>query len=235
MRELSTPLYRVRLAQDDADLHRAQALRQRAFRGLLGRDSDRFDATASHILVQDRAGQVLATFRFAVFDAGDDLHGSYAASFYDLRNFAAQQGHKAEVGRFCLHPDVQDPDVLRLAFAALARLTTEQSLAHIFGCSSLPGADPAPHAASLAWLHDTALGPPDLCPSPIAPQALPMAGKPGDDAGLPALLRFYLGLGAWVADHAMLDHDLDTLHVFTALDLTRLTPTAAKMLQHLAR
>ena len=36
---------------------------------------------------------------------------------------------------------------------------------------------------------------------------------------LPPLLKFYLRLGGKVSDHAVIDKDLDTLHVFTYLDL----------------
>ena len=36
---------------------------------------------------------------------------------------------------------------------------------------------------------------------------------------LPPLLKFYLRLGGRVSDHAVIDRDLDTLHVFTYLDL----------------
>ena len=37
--------------------------------------------------------------------------------------------------------------------------------------------------------------------------------------GLPPLLKFYLRLGGKVSDHAVIDRDLDTLHVFTYVDL----------------
>ena len=36
---------------------------------------------------------------------------------------------------------------------------------------------------------------------------------------LPPLLKFYLRLGGKVSDHAVIDRDLDTLHVFTYVDL----------------
>ena len=40
-----------------------------------------------------------------------------------------------------------------------------------------------------------------------------------DNNFLPPLLKFYLRLGGKVSDHAVIDRDLDTLHVFTYLDL----------------
>lgn len=233
MRELLTPRYRARLAAGAQDVARAQGLRALAFRRAGQSDADRFDSRADHLLVETHAGEVLATFRIATFNAGDDLGQSYAAQFYDLTAFASQSGCKAEVGRFCLHPLSHDPDLVRLCWAALARLALGQRVDHVFGCTSLPGADAQTHAPALAWLAQTALGPVEVRPRPRA-QALAMAGKAADAKGVPDLLRFYLAMGGWVADHALIDRDLDTVHVFTALDLTELTPARAKRLRALA-
>jgi len=32
-------------------------------------------------------------------------------------------------------------------------------------------------------------------------------------------LRTYLGMGGWVSDHAVIDRDLGTLHVFTGVEV----------------
>jgi L-ornithine Nalpha-acyltransferase len=54
-------------------------------------------------------------------------------------------------------------------------------------------------------------------------------------AQTPRLLRTYLMMGGWVSDHAVLDHDLDTLHVFTALDIAAIPPARARALRAVAR
>jgi putative hemolysin len=36
---------------------------------------------------------------------------------------------------------------------------------------------------------------------------------------MPPLLRSYLAMGGWVSDHAVVDRDLGTLHVFTGLEV----------------
>ena len=237
MRDLLTPLYRARLAAGAQDVARAQDLRGLAFRRGLHSDADAYDLRADHLLVETLAGESLATFRIAVFDATDDLRHSYAAQFYDLTRFAAQPGRKAEVGRFCLHPLAEDPDLVRLCWAALARLTFDRNVAHLFGCTSLAGADAQIHAPALAWLAQTALGPASLRPQPrggAVAMTGGMAGPAPDAKGVPPLLRFYLTLGGWVADHAQIDRDLDTVHVFTALSLTDLTPARAKRLRAVA-
>jgi putative hemolysin len=234
MRDLQTPLYRARLALGAQDVAQAQSLRQLAFRGKSGLDYDPFDATARQVLVETHAGEVLATFRLLDFDQGDDLAKSYAAQFYDLGRFAAQNGKKAEVGRLCLHPKARDPDLVRICWASLARLALGQGVQHLFGCSSFAKASPDVHAPALGWLSQNALGPVDLRPATLHPDSLPLTQGVADEKGLPALLRFYLGLGGWVADHAIIDRDLDTLHIFTALDLCVLPPARAKWLLAMA-
>ncbi len=235
MRELLTSRYRARLAGSAQDLQAAQALRQLAFRYLgAGLDADEFDDGASHLLIETLEGQAVATFRIATFADGDALSIAYAAQFYDLRAYAAQSGRKAELGRFCLHPAARDAGLLRLCWAALVRIVTGQGVDHLFGCSSFLGADPNQHRAALAWLGQNACGPADFIPSARTRAAIPLAGQKASAQGLPALLRFYLSLGGWVADHAMIDADLDTVHVFTALNIRALPPSVAKRLLAMA-
>ena len=53
-------------------------------------------------------------------------------------------------------------------------------------------------------------------------------------AALPPLLRFYLSLGGWVSDHAVIDPQLDTLHVFTCVELARMPKARRESLRALA-
>ena len=38
---------------------------------------------------------------------------------------------------------------------------------------------------------------------------------------MPPLLRSYLALGGWVSDHAVVDPGLQTMHVFTGVEIGR--------------
>lgn len=234
MIDVTTARHRARLAIGPQDMARAQSLRHLAFRGGPGLDCDPFDDAACQILVESQAGEVLATFRFRLFPQGADLDNSYVAQFYDLSAFAAQAGPKAEVGRLCLHPDATDPEVLRLTWAALARLCLGQGVRHLFGCSSFSGAAPLRHGAALAWLNHHALGPDPFRPRPKAGAGISIGGPNPDPKDLPQLLRFYLQMGAWVADHAMIDPDLDTVFVFVALDVSTIPKARTKALRALA-
>ena len=225
--------YRVRLARDDADVDRCQSLRWQAFRATdavdaPGRDCDAFDPVCRHMLIEEAAGgRLVGCFRFMILADGRDLGQSYATQFYDLSRLAAYPGRMMEVGRFCLHPDVHDPDVLRIAWGAVTRIVAAERIALLFGCSSFRGTDAAAHLDAFALLKDRHIGPRRWLPKAKAPRvfryARRLAGRTPDPArgrkGLPPLLRTYLRMGGWVSDHAVVDADLGTLHVFTGLEV----------------
>ena len=53
-------------------------------------------------------------------------------------------------------------------------------------------------------------------------------------AAMPPLLRTYLMMGGWVSDHAVLDRKLDTMHVFTGVEIAAIPPARARALRALA-
>ena len=50
---------------------------------------------------------------------------------------------------------------------------------------------------------------------------------------MPPLLRSYLRMGGWVGDHAVVDGDLDTLHVFTGLEVGAIPAARVRRLRSL--
>ncbi|MGR3710973.1 MAG: ornithine-acyl-ACP acyltransferase, partial [Alterinioella nitratireducens] len=53
-------------------------------------------------------------------------------------------------------------------------------------------------------------------------------------ARMPSLLRSYLMMGGRVSDHAVIDCDLGTLHVFTGLEIAAIPPARATRLRQIA-
>jgi putative hemolysin len=51
---------------------------------------------------------------------------------------------------------------------------------------------------------------------------------------MPPLLRTYLAMGGWVSDHAVVDRDLGTMHVFTGVEIGKVPPARARLLRALA-
>lgn len=233
MQEFTKGRYRVRLAAGAADVTAAQRLRHRAFRGGEGVDADRFDAYCRHVMVED-GGRLLATCRIQRTHGAEGLAQSYSAQFYDLNGFLTIGGPFLEIGRFCVAPDVPEAaDVLRLIWAALTRIVDGEGVAVMFGCSSFPGCNPAAHAGALSLLASRHLGPPQVRPVARAGEVWRLRATDGAalPAGIPPLLRTYLLMGGWVGEDAVIDRDLDTLHVFTAVRIADIPPARARLLR----
>lgn len=239
--------YRARLAEGTADIEQAQALRHRSFlllRGIAageGRDTDAFDARCQHVLIEEIAsGTLVGCYRLLHLPEAARIGESYSAQFYDLTALAAYPGPVLELGRFCLHPDWHDPDILRLAWGAMTRLVDAGGVRLLIGCSSFAGCDGAVHADALALLCGH-LAPPEWAPRRRAAHIYDFGAADvlGHDAqrglqAMPSLLRTYLGMGGWVSDHAVIDAALDTLHVFTAVEIDRIPPARARLLRLIA-
>lgn len=234
MLPLRRGLYRAWTAADADDIARALELRARCFRGGMGSDADAHDPVCQHLLIEE-AGQpgLAACLRWRWFDDGGGLSDSYAAQFYDLSPLASYNQPLIEIGRFCTEPASRDPDLLRLAFGCIARLVDEGQVGMLFGCSSFDGADPALHRLALTRLAGF-VAPPARRPLRLATDVAPIIAGPPTDAALPPLLQTYLAMGGWVSDHAVVDHALNTMHVFTGVEIATIPPTRARLLRALA-
>ncbi len=228
----------ARLARSDADIARAQALRHEAFFGRPGLDTDGFDSICGHMLIEDETGALLACYRLLACPASE-IGQSYSAQFYDLTRLAAYPGRCLELGRFCARPGLPDPDLLRLAFGAMARLVDGYDIALLFGCASFAGAEPAGHDTALRHLRAGHLGPQRWRPDRRAAEVLDLPEGAADRrqalAALPPLLRLYLGIGGWVSDHAVIDRAMDTLHVFTAVEIATIPPARQGLFRAVAK
>jgi len=221
---------RARLSRSADDIARAVALRGLAFRG---DHQDQFDDRATQLLVETEDGTLLACLRLLPLVNGSEIASSYSATYYDLAPFYTTEGPIVEIGRFCQLPGVNDPAILRVAWTALAAQVLSNGTKMFIGCSSFRGADPALHLPALAALRAKYLFPADLQPLPQSPEVFDFASIPlpdPDPRGIPPLLRSYLAIGGQVSSHAVIDHQLDTLHVFTALNIAAIPPERARLL-----
>lgn len=240
--------YRARLAENLPDLARAQALRSRMFRGQPGqRDADRFDPLCRHVILEDRAtGEIVCTYRLLDLPDGGRINESYSAQFYDLAPLGDFTGRMIEMGRFCIAPEVQGANVLRLAWGALTQIVEAEGTELLFGCSSFQGTDEAAFLDAFALLKERHIAPRKWLPRVKAPDVFRYARalrrtpeiKPDykkAQRAIPPLLRTYLLMGGWVSDHAVRDRDFGTLHVFTGLEVARVPASRRRALSVLAR
>ncbi len=237
--------YQARLAQTPEDLRSAQALRHDMFVGTgVGQggalDADHFDAICQHVLIEDvKNNEIQACFRILHLDSGAALDTSYSAQFYDLARLKSYTKPTLEIGRFCTAPDATDPNILRLGWAVLTRYVDMHGIGLLIGCSSFPGNDTTPFEDALSLLQTRHLAPSEWNPSIKASEVDCFADRLANHrptlkiatATLPPLLRTYISMGGWTSDHAVIDRELDTFHVFTGVEIANIPPRRAELLR----
>ena len=238
MHALRKGRYLARFASGAADLAAAQALRAKAF-SRDQPDGDRFDPLCDHVLIQTQENALpLCCFRLMPLKSGRDLGQSYSAQFYDLDALQSFGGAMLELGRFCVRPGLFDADILRLAFAMVTQVVDARDARLLFGCSSFAGTDPSAHADAFGLLQRDHLAPAEWAPVAKARETVPLIARDFErDTALramPPLLRSYLSMGGWVSDHAVVDRDLNTLHVFTGVQISAIPSARAETLRAVA-
>lgn len=251
MNFFSRGAFAARLAADGADLKAAQKLRYLSFiegRGAArggardeGLDADPLDEICAHLLIEDRrSGALVCCFRMLPLASGAEIERSYSAQYYDLRALKDYPSPMIEMGRFCVHPDWRaNPEVIRTAWMAMAAYVEQRGVRMLFGCSSFEGTEAEVYMDAFALLKARHLAPKRWLPQVKAPKIFPFARllklrKPDlkqAAAKMPPLLRAYMTMGGWVSDHAVVDEDLNTLHVFTGLELGRVPERRARLLR----
>jgi putative hemolysin len=95
--------------------------------------------------------------------------------------------------------------------------------------ASFHGADPAPLAQALSYLHHNHLAPPDLRVTVIAKSRERMDILPPEKIDkaeamrqIPALIKAYIRTGGFVGEGAYIDHDFNTVDVCLLMDTSRM-------------
>ena len=168
----------VRLAETEADVDAAQALRYRVFYQEMSatpsaeiavsrRDFDAFDSFCDHLLVIDHErgdglGDVVGTYRLIRREAAVRKGGFYTAGEYDISKLVAYPGEILELGRSCVDAAYRNRPTMQLLWQGISAYVAHYDIELLFGCGSLPGTDVKEHAETLSYLYQYHLAPPAL-------------------------------------------------------------------------
>jgi L-ornithine Nalpha-acyltransferase len=226
----------VRLAEGEAEIDAAQALRYRVFYEEMGaeptpemarrrRDFDGYEAVCDHLLVFDHAKgagveAVVGTYRLIRRDMAARSGGFYSAAEYDLGKIPEFPGEILELGRSCTDVSARSGAVARLMWRGISEYVFHYRIGLMFGCASLHGTDPDALALPLAYLHHYHRAPPELGMRARDERYVDMNRMPKDaidparaQALLPPLIKGYLRLGGFVGEGAVIDRQFNTTDV----------------------
>lgn len=246
LKPLTRGSYVARFARDVSDVHAAQRLRHLCFveaAGLparaAGLDEDAFDGLCDHVLVEDATGHLVCCFRVQVTAHLTQVQAGYTGQYYDVSGLSDLEGPYLELGRFCVAPNVIDADAVRLAWGMLARIVDARAVKLLFGCSSFAGVQSADYADCFDLLAAQHVRPfvGEAATEVVrfAAAAGPVTDRRAALAKVPPLLRTYLSMGGWVSDHAVVDRVMNTLHVFTGVEIDAIPPARAQALRAVGR
>ena len=226
----------IRLAETEAEIAAAQALRYRVFYEEMSasptpemetakRDFDSFDPYCDHLIVIDaRKGEgaagIVATYRLLRRPGAAKRGQFYSVDEYDISAIVAHQGEILELGRSCVDTAYRSKAVMQLLWKGISEYVFHFGIEIMFGCASFPGTDPAQHAVTLSYLHHRHLAPLEFRPRAVPARYVSMNMKPIAEiderralAALPPLVKGYLRLGGFVGDGAVIDHQFGTVDV----------------------
>jgi len=226
----------IRLAESEAEVDAAQALRYRVFYEEMQakpspetadskRDSDSFDPYCDHLVVLDEtrgkgAEAVVGTYRVMRREAAKERGQFYTSDEYDISKLLAYPGEILELGRSCVDADYRKSSTMQLLWRGIAEYVLHYDIQLLFGCASLHGTDPRAMAPQLSYLYQHHLAPPALRPVALHERYVDMNILAPDAvdqrralASLPPLVKGYLRLGGFVGDGAVVDHQFNTTDV----------------------
>ncbi len=239
--------YTVRLAETEEDVAAAQRLRYRVFVEEMGasatpeehaarRESDEFDDHFEHMILIDNEQapadpleRVVGVYRLMTKERAQQGLGFYGASEYDLSKLEAYPRNVVELGRSCVAKEHRGGAAMHLLWTGLGEFVNSRKIEIMFGVASFHGADPAPIADALSYLHHNHLAPEDLRVRALPEHYVAMdliAADAIDRAAatrmIPALIKAYLRLGGFVGDGAYVDTDFNTVDVCLLMDTSRM-------------
>ena len=240
------PEFSVKIAETEAELQAAQALRYDVFVRELGGggdlvdhdaglERDRFDPFFDHMLVTDEtAGQVVGVYRLLRSDQAAKIGQFYSEDEYDLSVLKSSGRRLLELGRSCLHADYRGGMAMFHLWSGLAAYVEAHGVDVLFGVASFHGTNPQSLANPLAMLHHNHLAPSELRVRSKSFQNMGLVDKADLDrkramVETPALIKAYLRLGGFVGEGAFIDHAFNTTDVCLILDTARMNERQRKI------
>ena len=146
----------LRLVNDGPELEAAQALRYQVFYGEMGahasaemracgRDFDRYDAIADHLVVVDLDRSsgfrpwVAGCYRVLRGPVAARHGGFYTANEFDLGGVAVPRDEVMELGRSCVHAEYRGGPAMQLLWRGIAGYVEAYGVGLMLGCASLAG------------------------------------------------------------------------------------------------
>lgn len=228
----------VRLAEGPEEIEAIQKLRYPFFRKSdasgkdHGKDVDKFDDIADHLIVIDKRrgkgpNSIVGTYRLIKQDVAEKHGGFYTSCEYDISCLTNRSLPALELGRSCVLEEYRVKPVIQMLWDGISEYVIAHNIGTIFGCGSFTGTtDISEVSKHLSYLHHRHLAPEKLRAIALPDRYIDMNLHSLDEldekrifSSLPPLLKGYLRIGSFIGDGAVIDYDLNMIDVCIILDM----------------
>jgi len=245
------PSITLRIAETEQEIFAAQRLRYKIFYEEFNvvappevasqkRDFDLYDDYADHLIVIDESiinpeDRIIGTYRLFRREKMPNDLDFFTSHEFDVSYLIRNGGKLLELGRSCVLPEYRTKYVMQKLWQGIADYLSTHSLDLMFGCASFHEKDPEKIINELSYLHHFHFPPANLSvlATPDCTKNFHLKGKDELDArrvfsNLPALIKGYLRLGAYIGQGAYIDKTLDHIDVCIILPTQNVTEKYAK-------
>lgn len=223
--------FKTHLVSDGELLKKAQLLRGKVFFGNANKDEDEFDKFCKHVVIVDKqTHDVVGTYRLLLGSAANDNVGFYSETEFDLSNIRKNcKGELLEMGRACVDINYRKYPIINIIWSRIISYIEENNVKYVFGCSSVDDPTPDKVGKILKFFKEKFFSPPALRVHPLEKKNYPYTEDVDDIVPssqiirlLPALVRGYLKMGAFVCGEPVWDREFNTADFFMILDVGRM-------------
>lgn len=102
------------------------------------RDIDKFDAHCDHLIIKEKSGEIIATYRI---HPSWKMHneGFYTATEFEISKLGLEKVRSVEVGRACIHPEHRGKNlIIIMLWLGIRKYCQINNVEFLFGVASIP-------------------------------------------------------------------------------------------------
>lgn len=232
------PDFEIKFAANPKEVQAAQRLRFEIFnvemkKGLAssyasGLDQDEYDPLCDHLLIIDKKKNLtIGTYRLLLRSRLGSQGSFYSESEFDISNIKKLKGEILEMGRSCVHKDYRRNAIVSLLWGGIVEYMKKHGVGYIIGCPSLYIMNTGELSGIYTLMKESYFSPKEFRVFPKNGKAVAHLRDCADIKGeekkiflkLPALIRSYLKVGAFVCGEPAVDHEFGSVDFFMLLDV----------------
>ena len=199
-------------------------------------DKDEYDEYCDHLIAIDlKTNEIAGTYRLIRKEHLYNLNDFLTEKEFNIDNIKSDQFDILELGRAVVKEEYRQSNVISFLWKGLIRYAINYNIKFMFGTACFHGIDPLVYKKELSYLYHYHRPSNELKTYARKSHASSINLLPieeidieADSRELPALIKGYLRLGAYVSEDAFIDIEFNALDVLILLEIEKINPRYIK-------